>query len=82
MCLHLSVSHSVHRGVCILASTGSDTRLPSVCWYTHTPAQCMLEYKLPPGQTPHPMATAADGMHPTVIYLFIIYNFLTIHLCG
>ena len=57
----VSVSHSVHRGMCIPACTEADTPqqtppwadtpLPSACWDTHTlppPAQCMLGYTPPP----------------------------------
>ena len=58
--LHLSVSHSVHRGrgclpQCMLGYTlpsretpprqtllRAETPLPSACWDTYTPAQCML----------------------------------------
>ena len=59
-------------------------RHPSVqCMLGYTPlAQCMLEYTLPPGQTPHPTATAADGTHPTgmyTCYLFIYYILLYYH---
>ena len=61
MFLHLSVSHSVHRGgVC-----------PSACWDTPPPSRHSLG-QTPPGQTPpradtppQQTATAADGTHPT-----------------
>ena len=47
------VCDSVHREVCIPACIGADTPLadiplPSACWDTHTPAQCMLGYTPPP----------------------------------
>ena len=59
MFLHLSVSHSVHRGVCQTAPwadtpqtpprqtpPSADTPLSSACWNT-PPAQCMLGYTPP-----------------------------------
>ena len=56
MYLHLSVSHSVHRGRGCLADTPPGQTPPD----RHLPT-C----KHPPGQIAPPAATAADGMHPT-----------------
>ena len=56
MFLHLSVSHSVHRGGC----------LPSACLDTHTYGQTSPPSRHPPpGRHPPPAATAANGRHPT-----------------
>ena len=59
MFLHLSVSHSIHRGVyipaCIKQIPLGRHPLPSACWDT-PPAQCMLGY------TPFP--SACWGTHP------------------
>ena len=45
--LHLSVI--LFRGVSA-TPPWADTPLPSACWDTHTPAQCMLGYTSPPAQ--------------------------------
>ena len=56
----------------VILSTGgvadtprADIPLPSACWDTHPPAQCMLGYMPPP-----PAATAADGTHPTGMHSY------------
>ena len=85
MFLHLSVSHSVHRGdlpQCMLGYTHTPCPVHAGI---HTPiAQCMLGYT--PYPHPHPlscsvhagidMATAADGTHPTGMHS--CYNFIFI----
>ena len=57
------VKNSVHKGQ-------TPPPLPSACWDTHTPAQCMLGYTPPPaqcmlGSTPPPPDTLL-GRHPRV----------------
>ena len=66
MFLHLSVSHSVHRG----------GGLPQ-CMLGYTPlGRHPLLVRHPPGQTPPPKtATAADGTHPTGIILVLTMFF-------
>ena len=51
-------------------SLWADPPLPSACWDTHPPAQCILGYTPPSqcmlGYSPPPRATTAvDGTHPT-----------------
>ena len=46
---------------------GIHTPLPSACWDTHTPAQCMLGYT-PPAQCMMGYGQQAGGMHPTGIH--------------
>ena len=72
MLLHLSVSHSVHRGAFILACTG---QTPPLGRHPPFPGKHPLPRADTPlsGQTPHPQvdptpqqtATAADDTHPT-----------------
>ena len=55
---------------------GQTSPLPSACWDTHPPAQCMLGYN-----PPSPAATAADGTHPTGIHSCLLLC-STQFLCG
>ena len=77
MFLHLSVGHSVQSGVSsrhhlpgqttpLGRHPPEQTPLPSACWDTHTPAQCMLVYITPLA------ATAADGTHATGMHSCIL----------
>ena len=51
----------------------ADTPLPSACWDTHIPAQCMQGYTPRPGPTP--AATTADGTHSTGIHsCLLVFN--------
>ena len=50
---HSSGRHSLDRHTPFWA----DTPLPSACWDTHPPTQCMLGYT--------PLPSAADSTHPT-----------------
>ena len=73
MFLHLSVSHSVHKGECLpqcmLGYTHPSPGQKSP--WVDTPQADTLPGKTPPGRHPLPvhagidMATAADGTHPT-----------------
>ena len=62
MFLHMSVNHSVHRGVCIPACIKADTPRPTACWDTLPPRSVNAGIHAPPA------ATAADGTHPTGIH--------------
>ena len=72
--LHLSVSHSVHRGVCIPACTGQTPPFPGETPSLidtprgQTPPYSVDAWRHTPSPDPTPridIATAADGTHPT-----------------
>ena len=70
MFLHLSVSHSVHRGVC-----------PSACCYTpprQTPPGQTPPRQTPPGRHPQQTATAADSTHPTGMHSCEFIKFIPV----
>ena len=80
MFLHLSVSHSVHGGVCLSACWDTHTprqtplprQTPHPPWQTHPPAQCMLGYTPCPVHAGIDTATAADVTHPTGMHCYIL----------
>ena len=80
---HLSVSHSVHRGVSATHTPLGRHPLPSACWHTHPPAQCMLGYTppaqcmlgyTPPSHTVHAGIRSTSGQYASYwsahLYLF------------
>ena len=71
MFLHLSVSHSVHRGVSASVHAG----IPPL-GSRHPPEQTPSSSRHPPGADPPPgaeTATAADGTHPTGMHSCFTY---------
>ena len=84
MFLHLSVSHYVHRGVCIPACIGADTPLPSACWDTHTPCPVHAGIHQPPPLPRRPLLRTVRILLECILDCTIYPNLkwpLCVHFC-
>ena len=80
MFLHVSVSHSVHRGVCLSACwdipLGADPPLAHTASGTHTPPeQTPLEQTPPSAEHAQRYGQCTGGTHPTGMQSCYMLNF-------